>query len=130
MNCDEVSPGIRVKVTKLGTADGMIVPAYYKMNRRKQAIGFVTSAIPGHGGEVWFVKHQDDKVAPYSFDELERADEGDVDIEYEFAHRLYSAEEKLKTLRVGGTAHGLVSMEVATWTTACQLIQNSRILEE
>lgn len=130
MNCDEVSPGIRVKVVKLGTADGMIVPAYYKMNRRKRAIGSVTSAIPGHGGEVWFVKHQDGKVAPYSFDELARAAEDDVDLEYEFAHRFHEATEKLKTLRVGGTAHGLLSMEIATWTTAYQLIKSSRILEE
>jgi len=76
MDLATIKPGIRVKVVRLGTADGMIIGPKYLVARKLGAIGIVNGWVPGHGGDVWWVTHQDDGgVAAYSFTELELAED-------------------------------------------------------
>lgn len=39
--------------------------------RRPSAKGTIRGWVPGHGGDVWWVEHEDGTVGAYCFDELE-----------------------------------------------------------
>ena len=72
MESDQVKPGLRVKVTHIGKTTGMIIHQKHLRVRRKGITGTVTSYVPGHGGDVWFVKHDEaDVIGAYVFTELE-----------------------------------------------------------
>lgn len=74
MDCDKVEPGLRVVTGNLETTKGMlIVPAALK-RRRSGAHGVVGPYVAGHGGDVWWVQHDDGTTAPYMFTELEKED--------------------------------------------------------
>ena len=51
----------------------MIAHPAYIQNRRPGALGTVSQIVPGHGGEVWVVTHEDNVKAVYSIDEMDEA---------------------------------------------------------
>ena len=55
----------------LGSTAGMMVAARHRGCRRPSAKGTVRGRVPGHGGDVWWVEHEDGTVGAYCFDELE-----------------------------------------------------------
>lgn len=55
----------------LGSTAGMMVAAKHMECRRPGAKGTVRGWVPGHGGDVWWVEHEDGTVGAYCFDELE-----------------------------------------------------------
>lgn len=72
MDCNAVQSGLRVKTTKLEGTEGMLIVPKHLVVRREGVIGTVKNWVPGHGGEVWFVQHDDsDEVGAYLFTELE-----------------------------------------------------------
>jgi len=58
---------------QLGMTGGMIAHSAYIQNRRPGAFGTVSQIVPGHGGEVWVVTHEDNVKAVYSIDEMDEA---------------------------------------------------------
>jgi len=72
VNLKSVKPGLRVKVAKLAGTRGMTIHEEHLKVRRKGVTGTVLQHVPGHGGDVWFVQHDDsDAVGAYTFTELE-----------------------------------------------------------
>jgi hypothetical protein len=56
---------------RLGRTDGLIVPQAAIAARRQDAAGVIVGVVMGHGGDVYWVRHLDETVAPYCFDEFE-----------------------------------------------------------
>lgn len=72
MNCNDVKPGLCVTVAKLGSTDGMTIAPKHLAVRRVGTVGTVSGYVPGHGGDVWWVKHSgSEDVGAYCFDEIE-----------------------------------------------------------
>lgn len=55
---------------KLGSADGMSAGPRYSP-RRASAPGVIAGVVGGHGGDVYWVRHDDGETAAYCFDEFE-----------------------------------------------------------
>lgn len=73
MNCNEIKTGIRVEITKLDDTGGMLINSKHLTVRRRGATGTVVNCVPGHGGDVWFVKHDGSEVVGvYCYTEMER----------------------------------------------------------
>jgi hypothetical protein len=71
MNCDQIKNGMRVKTTELGSAKGLTVKPRHLDCRKVGITGTVSGYVPGHGGDVWWVKHDEsDEVGAYSVTEL------------------------------------------------------------
>lgn len=56
---------------KLDSTEGLIAMPSLIANRREDADGTIDGIVPGHGGDVYWVKHADAKRAPYCFTEFE-----------------------------------------------------------
>jgi hypothetical protein len=78
MNLDDVKAGMFVKtVERLGGTSGMLIHPKHLSARRPNGIGVVWGWVPGHGGDVWLVRHPDDEIGAYVYDEFEPfTDEG------------------------------------------------------
>jgi hypothetical protein len=74
MDANDVRPGIAVRTTELSGTEGMVVAERHLTNRRAGATGNVTAPVPGHGGDVWWVRHGDNDVAAYCASEFEPDD--------------------------------------------------------
>lgn len=64
------SQGERVIVRRLGSTEGFLIHPRPMSCRKLGAVGTATSYVPGHGGDVWFVQHDDGTVGAYCYDEL------------------------------------------------------------
>lgn len=74
MNCNDVKPGLRIRTTKLGDTKGMLIAHRHLDVRKEGVIGYARSYVPGHGGDVWFVEHEDSgAIGAYVFNEMEPA---------------------------------------------------------
>jgi hypothetical protein len=71
MNVNDVKPGLKVRITKLGQTTGYMVEAKHLTWRREGEIGTVGGYIPGHGGDCYWVDHDDGTVGAYAYDEFE-----------------------------------------------------------
>lgn len=60
---------------ELGTTKGMVAMPTVLSNRRASASGTIHGIVPGHGGDVYWVRHDDGTTAPYHFDEFELSEE-------------------------------------------------------
>lgn len=67
---NEVKQGMKVRVVRDGGARGMMIVEKHLSIREVGKIGVVLNWVPGHGGDVWYVK-QDNGIAAYSYTELE-----------------------------------------------------------
>ena len=74
MELENIRIGMHVKViADIGTM-GMFVKPKHLALRRVGATGTIIDYVPGHGGDVWWVRHDDNEgkdIAAYSFTELE-----------------------------------------------------------
>jgi hypothetical protein len=69
-DCNDVKPGMRVRIGKLGNTAGMAIAKEYLDSRAEGATGTIRTWVPGHGGDVWFV-HHGDSIGAYCFTEFE-----------------------------------------------------------
>lgn len=71
MDASEVRLGLRVKtVEELGTTKGMLINIRHLEARESNKFGVVGGYVPGHGGDVWWVRHEDDTVGAYAVGEF------------------------------------------------------------
>lgn len=63
MRDSEVRPGLKVVIGKLNSPSEIAS----MISGRNHFMGYV----PGHGGAVWFVLHDDGTIGAYSFTEME-----------------------------------------------------------
>ena len=70
MNIEDIKVGMRVKTTRLHSTRGMIVKEHHLKVRKAGLEGTVKGYVPGHGGDVWWVEHNDGSVGAYCFNEF------------------------------------------------------------
>jgi hypothetical protein len=70
MKDSDVKTGMRVRVTTLNSTQGMLIHSKHLAIRQLGKEGTVEGYVPGHGGDVWWVR-QDNGVAAYAFREIE-----------------------------------------------------------
>ena len=76
MNCNEIKNGLKVRITKLGETLGMMIKPRHLDCRKVGITGTISGYVPGHGGDVWWVKHDgSDEIGAYVFDEMEAVTE-------------------------------------------------------
>jgi hypothetical protein len=72
MDCNAVKAGLRVKTIRLEGIEGMLINPRHLTVRREGVTGTVKEWAPGHGGDVWFVQHDNsEEIGAYCFTELE-----------------------------------------------------------
>lgn len=71
MKESDIQIGKKVRVTQLGETTGMCIHQRNLEVRAVGVLGTIDGFVPGHGGDVLWVKHQDGKIGAYSFEELE-----------------------------------------------------------
>src|SRR5579863_6834621 len=76
MNLEDIKQGLRIvtndSVNKRGATTGMLIAERHLKVRAVGIHGTVVNVVPGHGGDVWFVEHDDSKdVGAYNFAEME-----------------------------------------------------------
>jgi len=67
----DVEIGMEVRIVDIKPAFGYTVSAKHLKARRMGNTGIVREMIPGHGGEVFAVQHNDRSIAVYRHDEFE-----------------------------------------------------------
>lgn len=76
MKAESVRNGMNVITAhafKANATEGMSVHLRHLGARRTSTRGVTDGYVPGHGGEVWWVKHEDGSVGAYSYSELNAA---------------------------------------------------------
>ena len=74
MNSSKIRVGIRVKTkNKLDSTEGFLVADENLLARGCNREGEVIGWIPGHGGDLWSIRHNDGTVGAYSYTEFEEA---------------------------------------------------------
>lgn len=65
------SPGDHAKIVRLGSTMGMLIMQRHLAVRAVGVTGTVLDWVPGHGGDVWWVHHDEsDDIGAYSVDEM------------------------------------------------------------
>jgi hypothetical protein len=72
MKSNKLEVGLRIKVFRLGKTKGMFVKKEHLDVRKIGITGTLLDYVPGHGGDVWWVKHDDGKIGAYVFNELKK----------------------------------------------------------
>jgi len=72
-----IRPGIRVRVAFDYGTGGMLIHQKYLDARRVGATGITGLYVPGHGGDIYWVKHDDGTIAAFGFMELEHETDPD-----------------------------------------------------
>ncbi|MEK7538837.1 MAG: hypothetical protein AAB552_03265 [Patescibacteria group bacterium] len=71
MEFSKVSEDMRVRtVGALGDSDGMLIKQEHLDARQPNKDGQVLGQVPGHGGDVWWVAHDDGTTGAYALNEL------------------------------------------------------------
>ena len=71
MKEEDVKLGLRVKTNnRLYETRGMIIAQKHLDARQPNKEGTVSGYVPGHGGDVYWVKHDDGTTGAYVFDEF------------------------------------------------------------
>jgi len=71
MNCDKVRVGLIVRTNKrLGKTIGFSVVQKHLDARKPNKAGVISGYVPGHGGDVWWVKHNDGTTGAYVYNEF------------------------------------------------------------
>lgn len=75
MNVANIVEGMSVRThERLGTTRGFIVPRRYLDARRAGQKGTLKTWVPGHGGDVWLIEHEDGQQSVYAYTEFSAAD--------------------------------------------------------
>ena len=75
MQCKDIKEGLRVKIGKLGSTEGYMVVDHHLKCRREGATGRLGWYVPGHGGDVWWVAHDDGTTGAYYYGEFDPIEE-------------------------------------------------------
>ncbi len=71
MELEKMQVGLRVKTNgRLGETTGMFVVQKHLDARQPNKEGEIGGYVPGHGGDVWWVRHADGTIGAYMFDEF------------------------------------------------------------
>ncbi len=71
MQLEKVEIGLRVRTNeRLGKTTSMLIVQKHGDARQPSKEGTVSGYVPGHGGDVWWVTHNDGTVGAYMFDEF------------------------------------------------------------
>ncbi|MBI2063669.1 MAG: hypothetical protein HYT65_01595 [Candidatus Yanofskybacteria bacterium] len=71
MQLEKVKVGLKVKTSKrLGKTTGMLIAQKHLDARQPNREGEVSGYVPGRGGDVWWVTHNDGSTGAYMFDEF------------------------------------------------------------
>ena len=74
MDINKVEDGMRVKTNpQLGETTGMLVVQKHLDACQPNKEGVLGGYVPGHGGDVWWVRHDDGTTGVYVFDEFDLA---------------------------------------------------------
>lgn len=73
MDLNSIEEGLKVKITKLGDTKGMNINPRHLEVRKVGVIGTILGYVPGHGGHVLWVKHENGEIGAYVFNEFEKA---------------------------------------------------------
>ena len=66
-----VKVGLKVKTNKrLGSTRGFLIAQPHLDARQPNKEGEVVGYVPGHGGDVWWVTHNDGTTGAYMFNEF------------------------------------------------------------
>lgn len=63
--------GMRVRVTQLHSTTGMLIGQKYLDARQAGVTGTLHGYVSGHGGDVWWMKHDDGTESAYGIREME-----------------------------------------------------------
>ncbi len=58
---------------------GLMVKPKYLEARRPSTAGIIQGFVPGHGGDIYWVEHEDESIAVYGWMEFELVDDEDVE---------------------------------------------------
>jgi len=58
------------KIRHRALCKGFCVSKKFLDNRKKDMLGVYLDYIPGAGGEVWLIMHEDSTIAAYMYDEV------------------------------------------------------------
>ncbi len=67
---DKIKIGMTVRTTKLDSTDGLFVKQEILDRRQEGKVGTIVGLVSGHGGDAWFILHQDNSMAAYWFTEF------------------------------------------------------------
>ncbi len=73
MELENIRIGMHVKVIADNGTMGMFIKPEHLALRQVGTTGTILDYVPGHGGDVWWVRHDGNEgkdIAPYSFREL------------------------------------------------------------
>lgn len=128
IDCSKLRPGIAVKVVKLETTDGMIAPPEVIAARDEGELGVTLRALPGHGGDVWLVKHDNGTTGAYCYTELSEI--GTEAYKLLLAFKRYAAVNRRDTTSstVSDADKVVASRVAATRETAAKLLAQSPII--
>jgi hypothetical protein len=77
---DEIKKGMHVKIGRLGTTDGMLINQRHLTCRRTGITGVIDGWVPGHGCDVWWVRHDRSlDIGAYCFTEFMQVNPRKVD---------------------------------------------------
>lgn len=72
MDIQHIKPTLKIRTNpELHLTTGMMIREDYLRNRKPNAVGTIHGYVGGHGGDVWWVIHEDESIAPYMFSEFE-----------------------------------------------------------
>lgn len=63
--------GMRVKIVRLEDTKGMLIKQHHLDIREVGQTGILSGYVPGHGGDVWWVNHDNGTIGAYSINEFE-----------------------------------------------------------
>lgn len=72
VDSEELLHGKRVRIVKLQETTGWFVNPEYLSVRKAGITGVVSDHVPGHGGDVWWIEHDNSTVVgAYGLEEFE-----------------------------------------------------------
>lgn len=71
MNDSDVKPGLKVITKRAPDGERGLLVTERHLFARRDAPGVVKGYVPGHGGDVWWVEHDDGAIGAYCFTEME-----------------------------------------------------------
>jgi len=71
MDLNDIKVGMKVKITKLESTKGFFIKNKHLEVRKENIIGTIKNYVCGHGGDVWWIEHDNGDVGAYCFTEFE-----------------------------------------------------------
>jgi hypothetical protein len=104
----------------LGGTTGLLIKPSYLAARRAGATGIIGGWVAGHGGDVYWVKHDDDVVSAYGWREFEFAEdpeeedeeEDPIDIAIEAFQSILESEDPAGMVETAGYALAQIGGEL------------------